>query len=161
MNHRFFTIIVSAVIMASTFSADAQRTTRGKLKPVASAEKTSDKEIYDTIHISESDSLLFPVTGYEKTLRATKESFFVTNRTDSTYDCLEFVITYKDMNGRTLDVRNVKANINLPAGATRRVDTRSWDSQNVFYYHRSPQPRASHATPYRVNIRAVAALRRL
>ena len=62
------------------------------------------------------------------------------------------------MKGRTLDMRNVKIDIDLPAGETRRIDIKAWDRQKVFYYHLSPVPRTAQATPYQVGISLVCAL---
>lgn len=157
---RTFTVI--ALLVATLFSAatlSAQRTTRSRLKASAVTEKTSPKADFDTVATA-ADSLLFSFSGYEKTLRSPKETFFVTNSSDSTVNRLSLLITYKDMKGRVLDTREVTVNVDLAPGATRRVDLRSWDRQNVFYYHLSPMPRSSHATPYRVAIALVAAMRR-
>ena len=160
MRLRFFITLIALVAVSSAFmSAEAQRTTRSRLKAGHKSENSISKPEYDTVALA-SDSLLFPFSGYEKTLRSSKESFFVTNRSDSTVTRLSLDITYKDMKGRPLDTRSVDLDIDLPAGETRRIDLRSWDRQNVFYYHLSPVPRSTRATPYRVNIRLKAAMRR-
>lgn len=151
-------LLVAAAFLPAV-SASAQRTTRSRLKPAQQSEKVSAKAALDTVATA-ADSLLFSFSGYEKTLRSPKETFFVTNLSDSIVDRLALAITYKDMKGRTLDSREVSVDIDLPPGATRRVDIRSWDRQNVFYYHLSPVPRSSHATPYRVSVSLVAAMRR-
>ena len=160
MKVRLFITLIALVATSSAFmSAEAQRTTRSRLKAGHKSENSAAKTEYDTVALA-ADSLLFPFSGYEKTLRSSKESFFVTNRSDSTVSRLWLDITYKDMKGRSLDTRSIDLDIDLPAGETRRIDLRSWDRQNVFYYHLSPVPRSSHATPYRVNIRLKAAMRR-
>ena len=41
----------------------------------------------------------------------------------------------------------------IPAGETRQIGLRSWDTQQAFYYERSAVPaRTEQATPYRVSI---------
>lgn len=159
MKIRLFITLIALAVSAAFVSSDAQRTTRSRLKAGHKSENHSSKAGYDTVAFA-TDSLLFPFSGYEKTLRSSKESFFVTNRSDSTVNRISLSITYKDMKGRPLDTRDVDLNVDLPPGETRRVDLRSWDRQNVFYYHLSPVPRSAHATPYRVNIRLKAAMRR-
>lgn len=159
MKHRSHIILLAIAVSAVFLSAEAQRTTRSHLKRGQTTETKSDKPTFDTVAAT-ADSLLFQFSGYEKTLRSSKESFFITNRSDSTVNRLAIEITYKDIKGRPLDTRQVEFDVYLPAGETRRVDLSSWDKQNVFYYHRSPMPRSTRATPYRVNIRMKAAMRR-
>ncbi|MDE5567878.1 MAG: hypothetical protein K2J12_05495 [Muribaculaceae bacterium] len=151
--------IVFATAAFTSLTVSGQRTTRSRLKSAPQSETVTAKADFDTVATA-ADSLLFTFSGYEKTLRSAKETFFVTNRSDSTVDRLEVAITYKDMKGRVLDRRQVGIDLEVPAGETRRADIRSWDRQNVFYYHLSPMPRSSHATPYRVSIVLVAGLRR-
>lgn len=138
----------------------AQRTTRRHLRPANTATAAAaESPTVDTVKIALADSAV-TFSGYEKTLRATKESFFVTNRTDSAISALQLRIVYSDMRGRQLDSRDITADIDLPPHSTRRVDLPAWDRQKVFYYHRSHPPRAAAATPYRVNISLLAALHR-
>lgn len=146
-------LAVAAVLPAGM---SAQRTTRPHLKTAASVPTVS----YDTIFTA-SDSTAFGFNGYEKTLRSSRESFFITNRTDSLIDCLTVELTYYDMQGRMLDRRTADIDLTIAPGETRKADIRSWDTQKVMYYHRSPTPRASsQATPYRLKIRLLAALHR-
>lgn len=147
-------------LMVPALDAGAQRTTRKSLKTHTRVQTSAtSKPDYDTVATA-ADSMSFTFSGYEKTLRSTNESFFATNHSDSAVSRLTVRIIYKDMKGRTLDSREADIDIDLPAGATRRIDLRSWDKQNVFYYHLSPKPKAAHATPYRVNVSLLAAMRR-
>lgn len=147
---------LSAILIAlcTLQPAYGQRTTRHKLKALPA------DVVCDTIFTS-ADSTVITFSGYEKTLRSSRESFFVTNRSDSIVDRLSLEITYFDMAGHLLDKRVVAVDVELPPSETRKVDLRSWDTQKVMYYHRSPQPRGGvQATPYRVRIRLLAACRR-
>lgn len=147
-------VAIILLIAVATVEADAQRTTRGRLKP-AQVERMQPVVEYDTVAVAGDGQIVF--SGYEKVLRATKESFFVTNLGDRDFSCLTFVIDYKDMDGRMLDSRRETVKIEIPAGETRKIDIPSWDKQKVFYYYRSPQPKTAQATAYKVKIRLVAA----
>lgn len=146
-------VVCMAVILSEP--ASGQRTTRQRLKPISSEAKV---ELYDTVFTS-ADSSRISFKGYEKTLRSSKESFYVTNRSDSTLERLILSIDYLDMAGRQLDRRTVEVELDMCAGETRRVDIASWDTQKVMYYYRSPKPKAEQATPYKVRIKLVAALK--
>ena len=152
-------LIIIGLVLTISFVGSGQRTTRSKLRPTAFDQSKQSDADFDTVFIA-SDSANIVFSGYEKTLRATKESFFVNNRTDSLIDRLIIAITYKDMTGRELDRRTAEIDIILDPGTTRRIDIPAWDKQKVFYYYLSPAPRSGHATPYKVSISTVAALRR-
>ncbi len=151
-------ILLIGLVFSASFAASAQRTTRSKLRPAVS-EQSKAKADFDTVFTA-ADSAQIIFSGYEKTLRSTKESFFVNNRTDSLIDRLIIAISYKDMSGRELDRRTAEIDITVEPAATRRVDLPAWDKQKVFYYYLSPAPRSGRATPYKVTITPVAALRR-
>lgn len=140
-------------------SADAQRTTRHKLK-AATADALTLPAQRDTLFTA-ADSTAFTFNGYEKALRSSRESFFVTNNTDSLVDRLSLELLYMDMQGRMLDRRTVDIDLEVKPGETRKADIRSWDNQKVMYYYRSPRPRGgSQATPYRLRIHLLNATRR-
>ena len=142
-----FITILSAIL--STSAVFGQHTTRSRLKPSRPA-KSASEAVRDTVACA-GDTAALVFSGYDKLLRSTKESFFVSNRTDSPITRLIFNIEY-------LDSRTDSVEIKLPPGGTRRVDIPSWDRQKTFYYYRSPQPKTAQATPYRVRISLVAAL---
>ena len=160
MTHlRLLSLFVIISIIGCTLSATGQRTTRKRLKPSPEAIAITDNASrFDTIATA-ADSSAITFAGYEKTLSSTKESFFATNHTDSLITRLNIEIKYLDMNSRQLDTRSVTLDTDLPPGETRRFDLSAWDRQKVFYYPLSPTPRSSHATPYNVTIRLLAALR--
>ncbi len=93
------------------------------------------------------------VAGFEKPLRAVRESMFVTNRTGRDIAGLAVDIVYLDMQGRMLHKATHRIDVSIPAGETRRVEITSFDRQGLFYYHLSPLPqRATRATPFKVNV---------
>lgn len=96
------------------------------------------------------------VSGYDKTRDANKESIFVTNGSLLSLRTLVIEIEYQSMDGRQLHRRRVKINCNIPPGETRRLDFASWDKQHTFYYHLSPKPARSPATPYRATARIIS-----
>lgn len=99
------------------------------------------------------DSGKVAVNGFEKALRSSTESMFVTNSTGRDISSLYLDITYLDMKGRMLHRNAQWIEADIPAGETRMVYVRSFDRQNLFYYHLSPQPkRASRATPFKVSV---------
>lgn len=159
INHIVRILLTVGLAFTTSIAVSAQRTTRSKLRPLGVEQHKTSDYAFDTVFVA-SDSANIVFSGYEKTLRATKESFFVTNRTDSLIDRLIIAITYKDMAGRELDRRPAQIDITIEPSATRRIDIPAWDKQKVFYYYLSPAPRSGRATPYKVAISTVAALRR-
>ncbi|MDE6368391.1 MAG: FxLYD domain-containing protein [Muribaculaceae bacterium] len=156
---RLISLFAILSIIGCALSAPGQRTTRKRLKPSLEAVAGHDRsKLFDTIATA-ADSAAIAFSGYEKTLSSSKESFFATNHTDSLITRLNIEITYLDMKGRQLDTRKVTLDTDFPPGETRRFDISAWDRQKVFYYHLSPTPRSSHATPYNVTIRLLSALR--
>lgn len=126
--------------------AQAQVTTRRGLK----LEKKTETVAADTVT---ADSSSFSVFGYEKTLRATSESFFVTNLTTDTITTLIGEIEYLTLDGRQLHRRKFSTDVNLPPGETRQITLPAWDKQKVWYYHRSSAPRSrTQATPYTIRL---------
>lgn len=157
----YMTMIAVMISAETILTANAlpQRTTRSRLKVPSKTAGRPVVERYDTLAVADTSSII--ISGYEKTLRSAKESFFITNRSDSTIDCISLHIDYRDMQGRMLDSREEVIDIEIPAGETRKADIPSWDKQRVFYYHLSPVPRnTSQATPYTVRISPVAAMKR-
>ena len=157
---RFSLLIVIIFILLGALSATGQRTTRKNLRPSPAAVTGHDyTHLFDTIATS-ADSAAVAFAGYEKTLSSSQESFFATNKTDSLITRLDIELNYLDMTGRQLDTRRITLDTQMTPGQTRRFDIKSWDRQKVFYYYLSPAPRSSHATPYKVTIRLVTALRK-
>ena len=90
--------------------------------------------------------------GYDKALRSTKETLFVTNlMPDREIRHVIFRITYFDTQGRQLHQARKKLYAPVPPGETRRLDFPSWDRQHSFYYAKSQKPRVP-AIPYTVKI---------
>lgn len=138
--------LLAVILMLTASGLHAQKTTSRGLKmrsrPVV--------ELRDTVTGALADSIV-AFSGYEKTLSATRETLFITNRGEAPVEALSFDIAYHDRAGRLLHSRRVDLNCYIPAGETRRVDFRSWDTQKSFYFSGGPRPRVS-AIPYTVAI---------
>lgn len=139
--------ILITASLALPVGVSAQRTTQKPLRLAAASESALNA---DTICGAAADTLLL-FSGYEKTLRASKETIFVTNRSAREVHSVTFTVTYLDAQGRQLHRRRVEHHLELPAGETRRIDFATWDPQRTSYYSGGPRPRVS-AIPYTVTI---------
>lgn len=94
------------------------------------------------------------VSGFDKPLRAVRESMFVTNTSADSVAGFGIEITYSDMRGRQLHKASHDVSTEIPAGETRRVEVRSFDRSGLFHYRLSPAGRrAAQATPFDVRVR--------
>lgn len=136
-------------LLAATLAALPQHTTRRRLhRPAQTAADTPEPT--DTLTGARADSAAV-FSGYEKTLHASRETLFVTNRGDRPIQSLEFTVTYIDSAGRQLHRRTVSLTAAIPAGETRRIDFPTWDTQRSFYSTTGRRPRVA-AIPYTVTV---------
>lgn len=143
------TLIVCAVIITSVSVIGQKTTRRVKSKPLT-VETAAHQ---DTILADQISDNAITFSGFEKTLRATRESVFVTNSLNDTVSSLKFDIEYSDVEGNQLHRLTRSVNQIIPPGETRQLSFRTWDSQHAFYYEMSPPGRgALRATPFRVKI---------
>lgn len=159
--HIFIAAIALIALTTSIVSATDQRrrSTRKNLR-LAPSSVTATVTAPDTIPI---DSLTAPdgkspirLSGYDKPLRSSRESLFITNNTSRDIDGIVLSIDYFDASGRKLHSRAVTVRCDLPQGQTRKIDFPSWDTQQSFYYKLSPKPRRDGATPYDIRCHATA-----
>lgn len=139
-----YSIIIIALI-AIGFNCMAQRATRKNLKVKPTADTTI---VCDTLTCPNTDIVV--ISGYDKPLYSTKETFFVTNNGKNTIVGINITFNYFDNQNRQLHQATNTVKCNIPPGETRHLSISSWDKQKAFYYYRSPQPRRQ-ATPYKVN----------
>lgn len=90
-------------------------------------------------------------SGYDKTISSKTESFFITNTTDCFMESVTIEIEYLTTDSFQLHKRFERIAYPIPAGETRKIDIRTWDKQNSFYYYHSVKPRRQ-ATPFVVRI---------
>ncbi len=152
--------VLLTVFAVSTWSFDAsakrQRTTRSKLKIHATVTEgdTAPTAGNDTIWCGKSAPGIV-IAGYDKPLRSTNESLFVTNNTADTIKGLGLQLNYYDGKQRQLHSREVKVTCVVPPNETRNTYFRSWDKQHSFYYHRSARPQKAVGEPYNVKYRVL------
>lgn len=146
---------IISVLVLMTMTMNAERTTRRGLKIKNTAETV--KVVADTVI---PDSGMVVISGFDKPLRSSRETFFVSNNYDRTVSSIAVQLVYFDMNGRQLHASDVVVPCYIPAGETRQLSVKSWDSQQSFYYCQSVKPRRDRATPFTVRhrIRYVALL---
>lgn len=141
-------LLLIAVLLSLAASGAVRKTTRPRLKVSPEVVDVNRVAMSDTIAV---DSTLLVHSGYDKPLRSTVETMFITSRLDSaTVTAVEIAIRYLDMKGRQLHERRQWVDVTIPPGETRLVTLPTWDRQQSFYYHRSRRPRYATATPYTV-----------
>lgn len=144
-----------ACLVCTDASAKRQRTTRNKLKVQSSTAASDTAGIYtDTIWCGKSAPGIV-ISGYDKPLRSTSESLFMTNNTTDTIKSIRLQMNYYDNKHRQLHSREVTLNCVIPPGETRNTYFRSWDRQHSFYYHKSARPRNAVGEPYDVKYRVL------
>ncbi len=149
--------IIALIISAIASDAKAQRTTRRGLKQIETTAAKSDttKSHIDTIATSSTLSNVI-ISGYDKPLRAAKETLFISNHTDKDICGLRILLEYIDSKKRTLHKIERHISIEIPAGETRQAAFKSWDIQKSFYYKRSYKPRSADGTSYDVRCQIVS-----
>ncbi|MDE6359927.1 MAG: FxLYD domain-containing protein [Muribaculaceae bacterium] len=140
--------IIATLLTLCPAAADRVVTTRKNLKPAETAPTPETSHTYDTL-VSPTGAVRF--CGYEKTIRASKETLFIENKTDSAISSISLTIEYIDNTGRQIHRRSLRQTTDIPPHQTRRYDIRSWDTQKTYYYKNGEQPRKS-ATPYDIRI---------
>lgn len=103
----------------------------------------------DTLRLPPRDSV--SLSGYDKPLRATRETLLLTNSSSRPLGSVALTITYTDLQGRHLHTRTDTLAASVPPGQTRLVSLRSWDVQQSYWYHLGQQPRTLRVTPYAVS----------
>lgn len=139
-------VFFALTLLALASSVDAEARKRSTTRKIVSVEVPAaqlDSIAADTANIK--------FSGYDKPLRASKETVFVTNNSGHNIRAVSFTSQYVDTSGRQLHRISRKINTDIPTGETRRIDFKSWDVQNSFYYVGSRRPRTS-AIPYDIRI---------
>ncbi len=142
-------IIVLIAILSVAVSATAQR--RNSLSPrlhALAAASAAAPEGADTLACARGD-LVF--SGYDKPLRASRETLFITNHMSADVVRAVFHIEYFDLQGRQIHRRRCSVAVDLPAGETRCVDLPAWDRQGTYYFRGSRRPKVS-GVPYTVAV---------
>lgn len=142
---KFLLAIALSAACATFIPAKVVKTTRPNLKLKETAKQTAEPEHIPTLVFAGRDSVIV-LSGFDKKLSSDRESFFVTNRSDSTdITRIVFTIKYLDMQQRQLHLLRRNLRVDIPAGETRYVSFRSFDRQHSFYYEKSGVPRVRAA----------------
>lgn len=145
---------VILILLIAVLSLDARTvTSRSNLKVRREVKESVDVRLNDTVFQPDSSVVL---AGYDKMLRSSRETFFLVNGSSRHITAISLTFTYYDMQGRMLHSRTSDIVCDIPAGETRQLSLKAWDTQQLFYFHGSPAPRRA-ATPYSVayNIRYI------
>jgi hypothetical protein len=142
-------LTISALLLAS-MAVDA--------KKVKTTHRQSSSKRPSTAVVIAQDTLCGPdidvaLSGYEKPLRANRESVFITNNTARDIIAIALTTVYYDTSDRAIHSSTRHIDVDAPAGSTRRLYYPSWDSQHTFYYIGSQKPQRALATPYDVRQR--------
>lgn len=138
------------VLFGTAYTTSGQNTLRPKLIP------EPEPECVDITSVAV-DTLPDPsgiiVTGFDKPLRSSKETFFIVNNSEREIKGVNLLLTYSDMSGHQIHKRSEFIACSIYPGDTCYLDIPSWDRQKAFYFHRNPpyRPRTS-ATPFDVAI---------
>ncbi|MDD5870040.1 MAG: hypothetical protein PUC77_00945 [Bacteroidales bacterium] len=100
-----------------------------------------------------SDSIAYAdrisLSGYDKTLYDRNETFYVSNGTPFRISRIVVKMVYTNLSGEMLHEQTYDIECDIPAGETRQLSVRSFDTQHTHYYYKSRKPRRS-AIPYKV-----------
>lgn len=139
------------LLSVSALSTVAQRTTRPRLRPQPQEPSMEFPAAASCIAVPDSGAVV--LRGYDKPLRARRETVLAVNNSSDTIEALYVTFSYFDMNGRMLHRRSLRLPEVLPPQQTRMLTFPSWDTQNTYRYHLSaPAPR-SYAVPYKVTVK--------
>lgn len=139
-------LAVILTILAIGLTAEAQRTTRKRLKEIP---RTDSSAIANIDTLRNASTSVVEISGYDKPLSSHLETFFVTNKGNNTVKAINITFNYFDRKNRQLHSVTKTIDCSIPPGQTRQISTPSWDKQKSFYYYRSAKPRRQ-ATPYSV-----------
>ncbi len=117
------------LLSVSALSTVAQRTTRPRLRPQPQEPSMEFPAAAPCIVVPDSGAVV--LRGYDKPLRARRETVLAVNNSSDTIEALYVTFSYFDMNGRMLHRRSLRLPEVLPP--SRRVC--------------SPSPPGTHRTP--------------
>lgn len=148
-------LICAISLLTVLMPLHAQRLTRPVPRGHRSVTTHVRTTAYDTVRGTACDSVT--VSGYDKTLRAVRESMFITNMSALAIAAVELTVDYLDTSGRQIHKASHTVECDIPPGETRRVEVPTFDRAGAFYYRLSAPPRRStQATPFDVAVTVTA-----
>lgn len=157
MKTRIPLVLAIAVLSISGFDAEARKVRQSI--PIGKTAKVlrTDSAAISTRRIEvATDSLrvlgqIVP-SRYDKPADTTREALFITN--ESPYLLSEITLEIEYLIGaEAVHSRQVTVSCDVPPGATRRLDFRSWDTQKSFRYVGSRETKRRFSTPYDVSVK--------
>ncbi|MDE7387851.1 MAG: hypothetical protein K2M97_01220, partial [Muribaculaceae bacterium] len=147
-------LLTITLMLAAIVTAQGRRVRTGPSRTPKTSVATLVSTLPDTIAtpIITADTINEPpapgsvrLSGYDKTLRARRETFHATNALLDSATIIELWITldYADMDGRQFHRADHRVRCHIPFGQTRMLTVPTFDRQSTFYYHQSPRPRTS------------------
>ena len=121
--------LVLFIPVTLSLTADKVSTTRKhlRLSPAISCPRDSAVLLADTIPHPVG---VLRFCGYEKSLRAPRETIFIENLSDSsTIEKINFTIDYFDTSARLIHSRTLWQSIEIPPHQARRIDIPTWDKR--------------------------------
>ena len=149
-------IILSAVILSIDYGYSRKVISKFK----APKETASASEKHAKIHNSDGEEFTNVATklafvGYDKKSTSGKETFFIGNNSEVDLKGIDIEITYLTTSGKQIHKRTVNLKEKFPAGETRAVDIKSWDTQHSYHYTKSVASK-SGSTPYTVRFKVLS-----
>ena len=153
-----FSLLVFLILMGGVFGFSKKITTRNTAPKQTDIEAAARKNIpvitEDSIGFHEiADNLIF--LAYDKKTSASKETFFIENKSDSDLKSLNIEISYFTSDGKLIHRRETSLDGDFRSGETRKVDISSWDTQKSYHYIHSAASKKG-STPYSVRIRVLS-----
>lgn len=136
------------VLIFTALFAGAQKMRRKNLKAIPQTTTIATHKV-DTL-----DQACVRITGYDKPLRARRETMIATNLSTQPFDSIHLQINYTDKQGNPLHSRQLTVKAHINPGQAQNIAIPSWDPNNTYYYFLSP-PSRSTGTPYSLSIKAL------
>lgn len=147
------------IIIALALAGIAHSRTKTSTHPLTSAEKEvemiadMEQQPGDTIP-NQVNPHAISIKGYCKKAGDSRETFFVTNKTNHRISQIKLLLRYFAMDGQLLHERVVTVNVSLNPGDTKLSWIKSWDIHRQFYYYGGTKPRKA-ATPFKIAYRLI------
>jgi hypothetical protein len=143
-------IVISVALLCNAAARKQSTTHSGRLVPTVETVATPPGGYTADTLAGYADSIV--ISGYDKPVTASHETFLVTNNGSRTITTLTVTFTYTDKQQRQLHKATHTIECEIPPHQTRMAAVATWDKQRSFYYYLSVHPRRQ-ATPYMVTHR--------
>lgn len=144
------TAMLAALLFADIANADTRTTRRGRLTLRSGSVEEMSHDL--NTEASTPDSVV--ISGYDKPLRSTYETFFVTNGYSAPLTSVSLSFTYRSLDGTMLHSRTATIKCLIPPHETRQLFMSAWDRQFTYYsINTRIRSRSEGAVPYITEIK--------